>query len=189
MKSKSHIALGRYLVAHYFNNTSPLHARAFLIGCVQPDKNPTTYLKGSLRQQWLRGHNWDNSKKYMQRIASRLAERRKLNILDYYTLGKLIHYTSDAFTYPHNREFQDALQSHIGYEAELQQYFLSYLNTVPAGLLKESDAIMETIRTYHKRYMRTVQSIYTDAFYTVAVCSSIATALLPQSYIKTPSPV
>lgn len=57
MRGKSHRCLGQYLVEHYMENIPGRYVKAFLVGCIEPDRNPVTYLKGSLRFQWLRGHN------------------------------------------------------------------------------------------------------------------------------------
>ena len=129
MRGKSHRSLGNYLAERYLSNRSKLCVRAFLIGCVEPDWNYTTYLKGSFRAQWLRGHNFENASPFMQRLSARLERKEKLRLWDYYAAGKLIHYTVDAFTYVHNSVFQEPLKIHREFEAELQTYFLQYLST------------------------------------------------------------
>lgn len=178
MKGKSHALLGRYLVQRYMDQTPNRHVRAFLIGCIQPDRNPATYLKGSLRRQWLRGHNWGNAQRYMQRVCIRLEKRKKLRLFDYYTLGKLIHYTTDAFTYSHNEAFTSSLKIHNRYEQSLQDYFLRNINSLPALRPINEPSVMDTIRSYHKDYLRRPCSIYTDACYALTVCCSILTLML-----------
>ena len=98
MKGKSHRLLAQYLIDQYLSGQPRRCTRAFLLGCVQPDRNPTTYLKGSFREQWLRGHNWGNSQRYMQRLCRRLERKRKLGMLSCYNLGKLVHYTTPSGT-------------------------------------------------------------------------------------------
>ena len=98
MRGKSHRCLGQYLVEKYMPHAPKRYIRAFLIGCIEPDRNPVTYLKGSIRCQWLRGHNYENARRYMRRLSERLERKERLFLIDYYALGKLIHYTVDAFT-------------------------------------------------------------------------------------------
>ena len=98
------------------NDVPKRYVQAFLIGCIEPDRNPVTYLKGSIRHQWLRGHNYRNARRFMRRISVRLENKDSWNLYDYYTLGKLIHYTTDAFTYAHNDTFPTALTEHREYE-------------------------------------------------------------------------
>ena len=94
MRGKSHRCLGKYLVQHYMSDTPERYVKAFLLGCIEPDRNPATYLKGSIRCQWLRGHNYRNARRFMRAISARLEKKEKLGLFDYYTLGKLIHYLS-----------------------------------------------------------------------------------------------
>lgn len=47
MRGKSHRCLGNYLVQRYMGDAPQSHIKAFLLGCIEPDRNPATYLKGS----------------------------------------------------------------------------------------------------------------------------------------------
>lgn len=179
MKCKSHALLGRYLVRQYLEEASSLQIRAFLIGCIEPDKNPATYLKGSLRCQWLRGHNWGNAQRYMQRITNRLERCRKMRFWDFYSLGKLVHYITDAFTYAHNEEFTANLKDHQAYEQKLQTYFLWYLGGLPTVRFRCGTSLMDTIRYHHSCYLRLPISIYTDAHFSITVCCCILAMLFP----------
>lgn len=177
MRGRSHRQLGRYLVQRYMANVPKRYVRAFLIGCIEPDRNPATYLKGSLRQQWLRGHNWGNAQNYMQRIASRLETKRRWNMLDYYTMGKLIHYTTDAFTSAHNAEFGPSLEDHREYEVALQNHFLGYISQNPEFWTDAQHPVMDTIRSYHHDYIRRPTNIHTDTRFAIIVCSMVLTRL------------
>lgn len=181
MRGKSHHQLGRYLADTYMSTLPKRYIRAFLIGCVEPDRNPTTYLKGSLRQQWLRGHNWNNAQNYMQRVSRRLESRRKLRLTDYYTLGKLIHYTVDAFTSAHNRYFSENLQDHRQYEEALQNYFIRYLAQCPDIWTDAAKPVMDTIRSYHLDYIHRPVSIHTDTRFAIIVCSMVVTRVFAQA--------
>ena len=177
MRGKSHQQLGRYLAEKYMSTLPRRYVRAFLIGCIEPDRNPATYLKGSLRQQWLRGHNWGNAQNYMQRVSRRLENRRKMRLLDYYTMGKLIHYTTDAFTSAHHAYFSENRLEHRQYEAALQNHFIQYLAQAPAIWTDARKPVMDTIRSYHREYIRRPVNIHTDTRFAVIVCSMVLTRL------------
>ena len=131
MRAKSHHALGQYLLDRYLKQIPGFHARAFLFGCVQPDRNPLTYLKGSMRYQWFRGHNYPHTRRFIRRLSRRLENRQYWSVLDYYAMGKLIHYTADAFTYAHNADFDQSLSFHRKYEDALQKHFLITFPEIP----------------------------------------------------------
>jgi hypothetical protein len=149
-----------------------------MLGCTQPDMNPTTYLKGSFRCKWLRGHNWGNAKRYISRLSRRLEHRRKLHLWDYYAMGKLIHYTVDAFTSSHNDHFPTDLYMHRQYENQLQAYFLDYLRQYPPANPTISGTVMDAIRSYHKEYIAAPADIQRDSRYSVLVTSLIVCMLL-----------
>lgn len=178
MRGKSHQFLGRYLVQNYMSDAPKRYTRAFLLGCIEPDRNPATYLKGSIRSQWLRGHNYGNAKRYMYRISRRLERKERLHLLDYYTLGKLIHYTTDAFTYAHNEEFSTDLGDHMEYEKALQNHFLEYLRTDPPVDTASARSVMDAIRRYHFEYIRRDVDIQTDAKYALMACCCVLALLL-----------
>ena len=173
IKALSHKTLGTYLAERYLHNASKQQIRAFLLGCTQPDINPATYLKGSIRCKWLRGHNWANARSFMEKLARRLEKKQRLRLLDYYTMGKLIHYTVDAFTSSHNDHFPTDLQIHRNYESQLQAYFLPYLKGRRQSAPAAHSSIMDTICFYHKEYAAAPSNIRTDSRYCVLVTSLV----------------
>ena len=177
MRSQSHRCLGRYLVRHYLDGVTKLQAKAFLIGCLEPDRNPATYLKGSLRCQWLRGHNYHNAQRFMKRLSLRLERKERLNLFDYYSLGKLIHYTADAFTYAHNTDFPSALSVHKHYEAELQNHFLAFLSLDPQVDILPSRGIMDAICSFHQDYEQRDYTIQNDCHFALTACCCVLTIL------------
>lgn len=161
-------------------NVSERYQKAFLFGCIEPDRNPATYLKGSIHYQWLRGHNYCNAQQFMRHIAWRLEKKQKLNLFDYYTLGKLIHYTTDAFTYAHNDMFTTNLGDHREYEAALQNHFLTYIQSDPQVTHENAHSIMEAIYRDHREYCTLPANIHTDAKYALrACCCVLAVLFLP----------
>ena len=180
MCGKSHHQLGEYLVEHYMIHESNRNIHAFLFGCIQPDKNPATYFKGSLRCQWLRGHNYHNAIKFMKRISLRLECKEQFTLYDYYTLGKLIHYTADAFTMAHNAYFPLDLACHREYEIKLQDHFLQFLQEDPQVDIQLAKSIMDTISNYHHEYSRQKPHMNNDIIYAVRASCSVLSYLFPQ---------
>ena len=178
MKGESHKLLGRYLIQQYMEQAPRRYSKAFLIGCIEPDRNPVTYLKGSIRSQFLRGHNWGNSQRYMFRLGRRLENRRRLHLLDFYALGKLIHYTTDAFTYAHNEEFEKNLKQHNAYELDLQNYFLDLRTGGLDANYAPGTSVTETIQKYHQDYSQAPMNRNTDIRFAVSVCSAVFHKLL-----------
>ncbi len=177
MRGKSHRCLGHYLVQHYMRHIPARHQKAFLWGCIEPDRNPATYLKGSLRHQWLRGHNYFNARRFMRHLSWRLEQKNQLNLFDYYSLGKLIHYTTDAFTYAHNAHFPADLSEHREYEAALQNHFLEYLQADPQVTPENARSIMEAIYRYHREYCELPADVHTDAKFALTACCCVLAIL------------
>lgn len=178
MRGKSHIALGCYLLNRYLPELPRRYRKAFLIGCIEPDRNPTTYLKGSLRGQWLRGHNYLNSKRFMERISLRLEQKKSLKLFDYYTLGKLIHYTADAFTFAHNEQFPENLTDHRKYEAQLQEHFLQFIQDSPQVPVRLAESVMDGIRSCHLEYTSVDTDFRRDSRFALQACCCVLAVLL-----------
>lgn len=177
MRGKSHHCLGEFLANRYLKHVSKLHIQAFLLGCVEPDRNPTTYFKGSIRHQWMRGHNYPNAKRFIQKLSYRLEKKKSFTIMDFYILGKLIHYTADAFTLAHNDFFPQSLTHHREYEIRLQAYFLTFLKSDPNVNVLPAESIIAAICSYHSEYSRQEPHIHTDADYILSACCCIFSIL------------
>ena len=177
MRGKSHHHLGQLLARQVLPALSPRQTRLFLLGCVQPDRNPATYLKGSCRALWLRGLHWPNSRPYILRTIARLQGRRKLRLVDCYRLGKLIHYMADAFTYPHNPHFPGTLADHRHYEVQLQHYFLRQqgLPRLPEPLPQDPKAMLCLL---HRRYAARPGDPARDSRYCLLACAGVLARIL-----------
>ena len=173
MRNKSHALMGRILLREYLPGLSKTGERAFLLGCTQPDKNPATYFKGSLRSQWMRGHNYGNASRYMMRLALRLDGKTHYTPWDCYCLGKLIHYTLDAFTYPHNHHFGKGLSHHRIYEVKLQLYFLSRLHSFRPDSVDVPDSAADYLRKMHETYLLEPGCVETDTKYALRVSCAL----------------
>lgn len=183
MKRESHRILGNYLMAQLRELPAYRCQKAFLFGCTQPDTNPFTYLKGSCRAQRLRGHNYRNAERCMSRMARLLEGRQRWRMIDYYRLGKLIHYTSDAFTYAHNECFDESIHAHRIYERRLQRMFKTTLALSHMAAETEGEKLraMEAIRAAHDRYMDGARGLQTDVRYILGMTRQVFSTLIPEA--------
>lgn len=188
MRNKSHAAMGRVLLQAYLPDIPKGKAKLFLLGCTQPDKNPATYIKGSLRSHWMRGHNYSNASRFMVRLAMRLDGKQNFSPWDYYCLGKLIHYTMDAFTYAHDERFGDNLNDHRRYEVALQNFFLAQLRRRPVPSFRYRGSPAALIRLMHTAYMKLPGSIETDTDYAFRTCCMLTQRLTAELRPKPVTP-
>lgn len=177
MRGKSHLKIAQYLLEHYMPNIPRRYQLAFRVGCIEPDRNPATYLKGSIRCQWLRGHNYNNARHFMNSLARRLERKEQFRWFDYYCLGKLIHYTTDAFTYAHNDAFPTQLREHKQYEDALQIYFLAFMEQDPKVRIPTAQTIMDGICAYHKEYERKASNVCRDSRFALNACCLVLAIL------------
>ena len=189
MRNKSHALMGRILLREYLPGLPKTSARAFLLGCTQPDKNPVTYLKGSLRSQWMRGHNYSNASRFMMRLALRLDGKTDFSAWDCYCLGKLVHYTMDAFTFAHDERFPKNLKAHRQYEAMLQNYFLAQVRRRPIPSRRFQNPPVALIHSMHTAYSRLPGGIETDTDYAFRTCCLLTQRLTARLQNRQPSTV
>lgn len=179
METKSHVLLAGYLLRQIPTVDSVIHQKVFALGCIEPDFNMFSYLKGFAKCQKLRGHNYNNSVNYIIHGLKKLQSKNNWNLRDYYRLGKLMHYLADAFTYPHNDSFTGTLWEHRVYEAHLHAYFVAYLKQRSeenrANCLPN---IREYIGDVHRQYMKTSGDLKNDAAYITQVTSWVMRALV-----------
>lgn len=175
MTSQSHHQFGIYLEETALGPLTPAERAAFLFGCVEPDLNVTTYLRGSLHGQRFRGHHYPNLLPPLRTLLSKLAETKEPSVLACYRLGKVTHYLLDAFTYPHNLAFPGDLQDHRDYEHAMEPLFLRRLAQGPAELppLPEG-GLYQTFLAIHSRYLGEEMGPDHDIAYATQAAAAIA---------------
>lgn len=181
MKQESHRLLGHHLVDRLEEQPKRICRRAFLIGCVEPDRNPFSYLKGSMRSRWFYGHNYQNADRWIERHIEHLRTKEHWNIWNYYSMGKLIHYTSDAFTYVHNNCFTESIAAHRAYEDKLQEQFLRRMSEdSTSGTVCRPD-LNEFFRISHERYLRNMANVQRDCRYILSMTGWLFRQLFPEA--------
>ena len=179
LQKRSHALLAFALLRSECGFTARRFRWAFLFGSFQPDCNPFTYLKGSLRAYKFRGHNYSNSQPYIAAHIERLQRRASWTMWQYYTLGKLTHYLADAFTYPHNENFPDTMLDHHRYETDLRQYFSDYMAHRTPRQLKVSEELTTALEELHRQYMESRSTTGRDTRYILMATRMLMAGCLP----------
>lgn len=180
MQKRSHKLLAAALLQSENGFAERRFELAFLFGSFEPDCNPLSYLKGSIQSYTLRGHNFTNSQRYINRQISRLQRRGHWSVWQYYTLGKLTHYLADAFTYPHNEHYADTLLSHHQYETDLRTYLDEVLRQQALERGQACQDLTAVIAQLHEQYMDAVAGIREDAQYILEATGLLMAGCLPQ---------
>ncbi|MPM36781.1 hypothetical protein SDC9_83383 [bioreactor metagenome] len=185
MQKRSHKLLAASLLESRNGFQRKRFELAFLFGSFQPDCNPLSYIKGSIRSHKLRGHNYSNADLYIARQIVRLQRREKSwTCWQYYTLGKLTHYLADAFTYPHNEHYPDSLLEHHRYEDALREYLCAYLNEESLGSAFSAGCELNgCLRELHRQYMDAQSDMRRDVRYILEATSMLMSSVLPQSVL------
>lgn len=160
MRTADHMNLSRYIMDHMDAGASKLQKAAFIFGSIEPDINMLTYFRGSIRgEEKLRGHNYENVQKYMEKLTNKLTKKFEKGgmgtVRQSFLLGKLVHYVADSFTYPHNSIFPGNLKEHCQYETELHDYVNQMISSDDVNLDSIDDGIdiVEYLEGIHCRYV------------------------------------
>lgn len=179
MKKRSHKLLASTLLEYKHGFQARRYEWAFLFGSFQPDCNPLTYLKGSLRAYKFRGHNFSNSQAYINNHIRRLQQRTRWSIWQYYTLGKLTHYLADAYTYPHNPDYPCTMLDHHNYETDFRRFMRGYLAHQHLRRQQARRDLIAALEELHEQYMATRASMLRDANYILKATSLLMAGCLP----------
>lgn len=158
---------------------SLIHKNAFTFGCVQPDYNKLSYLKGFSARRNLKGHTYNSSSSYISETAEKLQNKGNWTLWDYYRLGKVMHYLSDSFTYPHNEDFCGTFAEHREHEAQLHLLYADCLEQYDVESSKDyPENIGEYVAVYHRQYMFSAGDVNTDAEFITRAANQVMGALV-----------
>lgn len=180
MNKASHFYLAKYITKHFLQDQPLLYRLAFIAGSIEPDLNPVTYLRGFKTVERFRGHNYLNVAPTIEHLTFELNYDGQYDFHTFYFLGKLAHYTTDAFTFPHNNTFKGRIRDHIWYERILQEHFKQFLEVSKYAHIKERDlqTIFSMIAARHEAYMKTPTSLDVDIAYTFNTVSLLVALYL-----------
>ena len=182
MQLRDHRILAVFLIDKMGRSMSFFYRRMFILGSLEPDRKPFTYLHGITKGEKFHGHNYENILPVMRKLFESPQSKNKLGIRDYYRLGKLTHYVADAFTYPHNRIFQGSLLQHCRYEQELHCEFVSALRRqgTDSGDLQRIRRFQD-IENLHEEYLRHAGGCEADCGYILKVSGMLLKGELQRS--------
>ena len=168
MKTADHLLLGQYLLERYGTPQLRRHSRVFLLGCVEPDYNVFSYLRGMRYYEKFHGHNAENSSAFLSSCFEYFDGKMLRSAWDYFRLGTMLHYAADAFTAPHNNFWMGSLSEHCAYEAALHRKFGALL----AAAHPEHISYQE-YAPLHKLYCAEDTGMETDFRYILTACLSL----------------
>lgn len=180
MQKRSHRLLALSLLESRDGFSKKRFEKAFLFGSFQPDCNPLSYLKGSIRGRTLRGHNFTNSSRYIDRRIDRFQSRETWTMWQYYTLGKLTHYLADAFTFPHNDTYPDSIAAHRRYEDALRCQFAAYMETRTLARADACADVSAAIAELHRSYAERTSDRQRDICYILEATGLLMAGVAPQ---------
>ena len=172
-----------------FSGHNPASRLAFLFGSVEPDINLLHYLRDAVCGAGLHGHDYSRILPRIDRLSLLRHRKEHWGILQYYRLGKLVHYGADAFTFPHNDGFHGGLQAHIRYEKELEVVFHNKAECQkPLPYLPmESVDFPSLLRWRHDMYKQAEQAggnLKKDAIYIQRIVQAAVDIFLPAGVSK-----
>lgn len=166
METKDHFHLAKLITANDLFGT-PAQCTAFEYGCISPDINPLTYIKGHTYSATI-----GNVKKMLQKLHGKLKSPA-----DYFQLGRAVHFIGDYFTFPHTPLFSGSLSEHRSYESCLHR-LISEENTplgdISAEYFTDADKCIGMIERLHKKYSGLKNSISTDWSFIRYACAGAA---------------
>lgn len=171
MKTDSHRFLGQFLLRRW-GSPGPGKRAAFLWGCVEPDRNYATYLRGFLRTGRPGGHGYDSRCPWLVRRLTRLEKRRQLRLVDWFYLGQTLHYVADSFTHAHTPRFQGSLADHRAYEEHLRGLLHRRIEELSQGEMRQLPLAWMVCDAY-VRYMGMEPSPEADLKVLVPLCCAI----------------
>ncbi len=175
MKHRDHRLLAQYLIALTPERwKDPKKKRAFLLGCVLPDYNPFTYMRGIRKSRRMAGHNSLYSEKHIYKVVHKLQKKGIRSCADCYSFGTLMHYLADSFTYVHTSSFRAGMREHNRYERELRAVFPVLLSDAlrhrPPAPVADVEAFLKSERS---RYEILPKSMKNDANRILRVCTTV----------------
>ena len=172
MRLVSHIRLALHILSQH--PMEPFCALSYILGCIQPDICIRSYLAGVAPGDEGRGHNFRTA---LMRIAKLERDMVHDGIASPYILGKITHYLSDAFTWPHNPHlFHGGLKDHMKYERILDDAMQKRLFPDHDWSMMLSGSIESFIAELHAEYERNTPSAENDLSFIIPAASALRTA-------------
>lgn len=175
MKKKDHLMLASFILRLADASVLSLHSTAFTAGCIEPDLNVFSYLRGSLKGKKFHGHNAGNCRTHLEKLLGKIEERGLTSGYDCFLLGVAVHYIADSFTAVHNTDILDVdVKTHLEYENRLHEDLTEALKKpfiFEYGMLNTS--LKDYVTDNHHSYSASAPSTKNDCSYIVKTCCAV----------------
>lgn len=173
METKDHFHLAK-LITSQKDFIKSAERTAFEYGCISPDINPFSYIKG---------HKYHTTIADVKRAIEKLHGQLKTPV-DYFRLGSAVHYIGDYFTFPHTPFFKGTLSEHLGYEKKLHDYIMKQRDGLENFSFDEfsgAEKCIGLLDKLQKKYYDIKHSISSDWNYIRLACAGIALSSVRES--------
>lgn len=175
MKKKDHLMLASFILRLADASVLSLHSTAFTAGCIEPDLNVFSYLRGSRKGKKFHGHNAGNCRTHLEKLLGKIEERGLTSGYDCFLLGVAMHYIADSFTAVHNTNMLDVdVKTHLEYENSLHD---ELIKTLSKPFIFEQDLLNISLKDYvtdnHHMYSASAPSTGNDCSYIVKTCCAV----------------
>ncbi len=175
LKKKDHLMLASFILSLAGSSVLSLHSAAFTAGCIEPDLNVFTYLRGSRKEKKFHGHNAGNCRAHLEKLLGKIEERGLTSGYGCFLLGVAVHYIADSFTAVHNTDILDVdVKTHLEYENRLHEELMRALSK---PFIFEQDMLNTSLKDYvndnHHVYSASAPSTKNDCSYIVKTCCSV----------------
>ncbi len=175
MKKKDHLMLASFILDLASSSVLSLHRTAFTTGCIEPDLNVFSYLRGSRKEKKFHGHNAGNCRAHLEKLLEKIERRGLTSGYDCFLLGVTVHYIADSFTAVHNTEILDVdVKTHLEYENRLHEELTEALRK---PFIFEQNMLSTSLKDYvndnHHAYSASAPSEGNDCTYIVKTCCAV----------------
>jgi hypothetical protein len=180
LRKKSHISLARYLVNNMQVKDLLDHKKAFYLGSILPDLQPSFLTKRHTIEE-----TFEILMEEIRKITTEYDIHKGIN--SYYArhLGVITHYLSDYCTFPHNSIFDGSLKDHVTYEKDLKFKLREYVGRddvqkerIPGQSFDTFEEIIHFINKTHGEYLNAIKVVHEDIQYIIHLCYKVVDAIL-----------
>ena len=180
MRKKSHIAVAAFLSRELQLEELTKYRKSFYLGSILPDLTPSI-----VTEPHQFGITFENLKTKMQEI-SQISDAEEQQRSLWRSIGVILHYLADYFTFPHNDSYTGNLKDHCVYEGDLKHQMRAYVASRDARVIFEKQCrimtesvsladLFENIEKAHREYMNqgSVHTPKDDCRWILTVCSGV----------------
>lgn len=189
MRKKSHISLAIGLMDKLQLQDTLNHKLTFCIGSILPDCKPSF-----LTTPHTFTRTYEDVKVKIERFIEKMEHMDSFGYRNCITLGEIIHYIADYFTFPHNEHYDGNLKDHCYYERDLKFALRHFLQSEEVMEIRKEikvhrtkEELFQFIEETHMKYRQKKSIVLEDCRYIVHVCMEVVAsivAILQNSFVQ-----